>query len=189
MTTKIVLFLATIGLPLMFSQCGGPKKVSSGKTEIQEPLSGSEYQSSEKYFRAVQSGKSPNLSTAKKIALQNAKSQLASNIQSTIKTVTSQYTNQRSIGDQQEYESKFEELTRNVVNQKLTDVKIIGSKVFEEDNGTYTYWVAVEASKDAILNGINSSISEDAKLQLEYDKQQFEKTFNEEMKKVEEEQP
>jgi hypothetical protein len=59
--------------------CKGVKSVQSGSAEVSVPLSGKEYQTDQAFFRASQSGKSPDLATAKKIALQNAKAELAGN--------------------------------------------------------------------------------------------------------------
>ena len=80
-------------------------------------------------------------------------------------------------------------MTREVVNQKLFDVKIIKEEIYKEADNSYTYWVAIEASKEAILNGINSSISKNEKLRQDYDKMKFEETFNQEMDKLANEKP
>lgn len=161
----------------------------TGATKITVPLTGKEYNSNDEYFRTKSSGKSPDLTTAKKIALNNAKSEMAGLIQATIKRVTDNYTNQRSIGDRQEYANKFEEMAREVVNLKLSDVKIIGEEIYKEANNSYTYWIAIEASKETVLNGLNSSISKNEKLKLDYDKMKFEEIFNQEMNKLANEQP
>ncbi|GHV65605.1 hypothetical protein FACS1894199_06720 [Bacteroidia bacterium] len=185
---KVLILVATATVAgVMMTACGGSKKLSStdGSTEVTVPLSGKEYRSDKDYFRATQTGKSPDLATAKKIALQNAKAELAGNIQSTVKAVTENYTNQRSVGDKQEFENKFEENARTVVNQSLNDVKIIGEKTFKEKDGKLTYYIAIEMSKEPIVNNIADRISKDAKLQLDFDKHQFQKTFDEEMKKFE----
>jgi len=168
--------------------CGGTKSVQSASNEVSVPLSGKEYRTDKDHFRATQSGKSPDLATAKKIALQNAKAELAGNIQSTIKAVTENYTNQRTVSDKQEFENKFEENARAVVNQSLNDVKIIGEKTFKENDGKFTYYIAIEMSKEPIVNKIADRISNDAKLQLDFDKHQFQKTFDEEMSKFENQQ-
>jgi len=170
--------------------CKSAKDISkvNKTTEIEIPLSGKDYSSDQDRFRATQVGESPDLSTAKKIAEQNAKSEMAGNIQALVKRVTDQYTNQKSVADKKNFENKFEELSREVVKQNLNDVRVIGEKLFQKKDGTYQYWIAVEALKDAILNGIEGSISKDAKMQLDFDKYQYEKIFNEEMKKFEEEQ-
>lgn len=168
------------------TNCGGPKKLEkeAGMEEIALPLSGREYQSDKEYYRAKGSGKSPDMTTAKKIALNNAKAEIAGLINTTIKTVTDNYVNQRAIADAQDFESKFESMTREVVNQKLVDVTIIGEKLFKKDK-TYEYWVAIEVSKQAILDGINSSISKNQRLAIDYDKKKFEEIYNQEMQKME----
>ena len=79
----------------------------------------------------------------------------------------------------QEFENKFEELSREVVNQELKNVKIIGEKLFKKDDGKYQYWIAVESPKVTVVNELVDKISKDAKLQLDFDKFQFQKTFDE----------
>ena len=116
--------------------------------------------------------------------MNNAKSEMASNIQSMIKKVTDQYTNQRTAGKDQEYENKFEELGREVTNQSLANVVVKDEKVFQESNGSYTYWVALEADKKEVFKQLDTQISADKKLQVDYDKQKFQNIFDAEMKKA-----
>jgi hypothetical protein len=170
--------------PSCKSKKGTPLDKQTGAVEIEVPFSTKEYQSDKETFRSKASGNSMDLTTAKKIALQNAKSEMASLIQTTVKKVTDQYTNQRQVGSTQEFSNKFEEMSREVTNQQLTDVKIIGERSFLEPNKTYTFWVAIEANKETILNGINKGITSNAKLQQDYDKKKFEEIFNQEMEKL-----
>ncbi|GHT37981.1 hypothetical protein AGMMS49965_00020 [Bacteroidia bacterium] len=191
MKKKFILAATAVIAGTMIVGCGSSKKVAQevaaeiGSTEVVIPLSEKEYQTDKDFFRATQLAKSPNLAMAKKMALANAKTLLAENIQSTIKAVTENYVNQRTVGDKDEYEGKAEELSRNVVNQTLTDIKIIGEKVFKENDGKYTYHIAVEMSKTPVANRVADQISKDAKLQLDFDKHQFLKTFDDEMDKFE----
>ncbi len=161
-----------------------PIEQQTGATEISVPFSGKEYQTDKETFRARSSGNSPDMITAKKIALQNAKSEMAGMIQTTMKKVTEQYTNQRQIGTTQEFSNKFEELAREVTNQTLVDVAVIGEKIFKETNNTYTYWVAIAANKQTILNGMEKAIGANQKLAQDYDKKKFEEIFNSEMEKL-----
>ncbi|MCU0423495.1 MAG: hypothetical protein MUC81_11845 [Bacteroidia bacterium] len=161
-----------------------PIEKQTGAVEISIPFSGSEFQTNKEYFRARSSGNSIDMVTAKKIALQNAKSEMAGMIQTTMKKVTEQYTNQRQIGNQQEFNNKFEELAREVTNQSLTDVAVVGEKVFKETNNTFTYWVAIQASKQSVLEGMNKSIGQNQKIAQDYDKKKFEEIFNSEMEKL-----
>lgn len=166
--------------------CGGSSEVQkySDSKEISVPFSESKYLSNNDYFRAKQNGKSPDLATAKKIAMLNAKTALAGSIKSTIKSVTDQYTNQVTVGDKVEFENKFEELSRDVIDQALNDVRVVGDKIFEGSKGGYTYWVAIEMSTKPVLEGVTTKISKDDKLKLDYDKKKFEEIFNKEMEKL-----
>lgn len=171
---------------VVFTSCNSKKNIASAtqSQEIELPFSEKDYQTNDKYFRAKNMGESKNLATSKKIALVNAKSEMASNIQSTVKAVTDQYINQYEVSDKQSYESKFEELTRIVVNQTLNDVRTIGEKTFQNKNSNiFTYWIAIEMSKEELLKKLESAVASDEKLQVDFDKYQFEKIFNEEMEK------
>jgi hypothetical protein len=181
---------AVASVILNTSSCKSPQTLekTTGAVEISVPFSESKYKTDKDFFRAKQSGKSPDLATAKKIALQNSKSELAGNIKAVIKRVTDQYTNQRTVGDKQDFENKFEELAREVVDQTLNDVRIVDEKIFKETDGRYTYWVAIETSKVPVLDAVAQKISKNEKLQLDYDKKKFEEIFNSEMDKMSKEQ-
>jgi hypothetical protein len=184
-TTNLILIPAIAVLTL--AGCKSKKQPiqkETGAIEISVPFSTKEFRSDEDNFRAKQVGKSPDLATAKKIAFQNAKSEMAANINSTIKRVTDQYTNQRTVGNKQEFENKFEELAREVVNLEISNVREIGEKIFKETDGSFSYWIAIEAGKKTIFDKVDAKISKDAKLQLDYDKQKFQNIFDAEMKKL-----
>lgn len=190
-TAKLLLapaIAASLALIGCKSKKATPIQKETGAKEITLPFSSREYKTDEDFFRARNVGKSPDLATAKKIALNNAKSELASNIQTTIKKVTDQYTNQRTVANKQEFENKFEELSREVTNLTIANIRVKDEKVFKEEDGSYTYWVAIEADKKTIFDNIEQKISNDAKLKLDYDKKKFEEIFNAEMKKLAQEQ-
>lgn len=179
--------LAVLTLTGCKSKKATPVQKETGAVEITVPFSSKDYRSDENTFRAKQMGKSPDMATAKKIAFQNARGEMAANINATVKRVTDQYTNQRTIGNKQEFENKFEELAREVVKMEMSNVKEIGEKIFKEPDGSYTYWIAIEADKKEVFQKIDARISSDAKLKLDYDKMKFQQVFDEEMKKLAEE--
>ena len=184
LTSLSVLAISAI---TFLTNCGSSKpaqSVTKNSTEVSVPFSEAKYKSDKDYFRARNNGNSPDLATSKKIAMLNAKTEMASSINSVIKAVTEQYINQRSVADKKDYESKFEETSRNVVSQSLNDVRVADEKVFKETNGTYTYWVALEMPKSALVEKLNQNISQNQRLQLDYDKKKFEETFNAEMEKL-----
>ncbi len=186
MKTKNLLLIPAIAV-LSFTACKSKKKPiqkETGAIEISVPFSESKYRTDVDAFRSKQVGKSPDLATAKKIAFQNARAEMAANINAMVKRVTDQYTNQRTVGNAQEFENKFEELSREVVNLEMSNVKEIGEKIFKETDGAYSYWIALEAEKKNVFDKIDSKISSDAKLKLDYDKQKFQQIFDSEMKKL-----
>ena len=188
-TTKLLLIpvAAAVMLAGCKSKKSTPVQKETGAVEISVPFSSKEFRSDENNFRSKQVGKSPDIATAKKIAFQNAKAEMAGNINSTVKRVTDQYTNQRTVGNTQEFENKFEELAREVVNMEMSNVKEIGEKIFKEPDGGYSYWIAIEANKKDVFDKLDAKISGDAKLKLDYDKQKFQQIFDAEMKKMAEE--
>jgi hypothetical protein len=171
-------------LAIMLSSCGGPKKVSAGEDQVEVvlPFSTPEYKSDADFFRSVALGKSPDQATAKKIAMMNARAEIAAAISTKVKSVSDQYVKQVSIGEKQDYVSKFEELTRTVVNQELSDVAIKNEKLYKDKNGTFTYYVAVEMGKAVLKEALVSEIEKDAKTKLDFDKFTFEKIFDSAMK-------
>ena len=102
---KKIYLIAACTIALL-SACKSPKTIQqeTGAVEIKLPFSEKEFQTNKEFFRATNMGKSPDIATSKKVALLNAKSELASNINSTIKKVTESYTNQRSVADKQDFD-------------------------------------------------------------------------------------
>lgn len=187
MKLKITTAICTVlALTLSLDSCAPKQKLQKSESAVEIvsiPFSSKEYKTDKDNFRATLSGKSPDMTTAKKIAMLNAKNEMASNIQATIKKVSENYTKQITVGNKTDFENKFEELQREVVSQKMTDVKIAGEKIFKQPDGSYEYWICLEMPKDAIINGISSS----EKNKVDYDKKKYEEIFNQEMQKLEKE--
>jgi len=139
---KLVILLFS---SLIFASCGTSNK---NLTEVKNPFNGSSYQSNKRWFRATASGESTNMETSKDKAMLIAKQRLASSIQTTLKSVGESYTSERSadtqIGD---FEGRFQNLTREVLNQVLVDVGVIGEKVYQNKSNNFVTFIALEARK------------------------------------------
>ncbi len=71
-------------------------KTPAGETEVTVPCSGPDFFTNNKVFRANSIGESMDQVTSKKKALTNARNELAQSIQTTVKTVTDNYTSKNS---------------------------------------------------------------------------------------------
>jgi hypothetical protein len=159
--------------------------IQAGSERVTIPFQSKEYRSNNTHFRAVNQGNSVDYAMARRIAMQNARTELASGIEAVVKAVTEQYADQRQVGNRQEFQTRLEEQSRTVVNQQLNDVRVIGDEAFREQNGTLTIWVALEMAKDALVQALNNRLSADERLRLDFDQHQFRRIFDEEMKKFE----
>ena len=189
-TNKISLIAVLLITAFAVSSCGGSKKVdkdtaerTGGFHELKLPCA-DKGKSDKKFFRASSVGHSRDLATSREKALLMTKQRLAALISSTLKSVTERYVNEMEAGDGNDFAQTFENLTRDVVKQKLTDVTITCEKTGQKDDGTYETYMALEVNKDDILNGISSGVSRDKKMETLYDKERFKKTYEEEMNKM-----
>ena len=129
-----------------------------------------------------------SLETAKKKAMSNCRNYIASNINTTVKAVTDNYVNSRTYNNVEEVEEKFEFLSREVVKQELSGLKVIcevPTKKMVDGKETYTFYMAMELSGADLLSKMNEKISKDESLKIDYDYEKFKETFNEEMGKME----
>ncbi|MFA6259947.1 MAG: hypothetical protein WC760_00625 [Bacteroidia bacterium] len=139
----------------------GCKTKMPGMTEVQTPFTGNKYESNNRWVRAVASGESMHLETSKDKALLSAKQRLAAGVQTQIKQVSENYKGERqadeTIGD---FNERFQQLTREVMNQILVEIQTIDERVFQNGQRNYVTWVALEARKKTIYN----KLKEQAKL-------------------------
>ena len=191
MKTIKLLTIPALALSLLAVSCKSKKETvtvkDTGFKKVESPLTDKQYKSDEQNFRARGIGESPDESAARKIALMNAKSEMAGLIKTTIKKVSDQYTNQRTVGKDKEYENKFEELIREVTNLDMANLKEMASENYVNEQGINKTYLVLEVKKDEIFKTVESKISSDKKLQLDYDKQKFQQIFDAEMKKMAEE--
>lgn len=184
---KILYWSSILSLTLFFASCSSSKKtvkstpVTPGEIEVTIPLGDPEYQSNAEYWRAVQTGTSKDMSMAKKVAMQNARQELAVTVQHQVKTVIENYGQNAAMGANNENEALYQEMARTVINQQMNGVELIGEKLFRLEDGSYRYHVCLQMSREALGTDLSDALSNDDRLKLEFDKAQFKKVFDEEM--------
>ena len=169
---------------MLMVNCKSKQKAPKGETEVMVPCSGSEFFTTNKYFRANSIGESQDQVTSKKKALANARAELAASIQTTVKAVTDNYTNSREMNNKEQVEERFEQLNREIVDQKLTGLKTICEKLMKTDNATFKTYIAIELSAEELVATYNERLSKDDRLKIDYDYEKFKETFEKEMDKM-----
>ncbi|PZX20784.1 hypothetical protein LX69_00209 [Breznakibacter xylanolyticus] len=181
------LMMLTMLVSLAFVGCKSKKTVSA-KSEIGKVLDDvpceSAGRSDKKFFRASSLATSSDLQLAKEKALLLAKQRLVTLINSNTKSVTDRYVNEREFGEASEFEQKFENLTREVADETLSNIVVTCEKASVLDDKKYRAFVAIEVSREDVLNGIERRVTRDQKLQVDYDKKKFEEIFDQEMEKM-----
>jgi hypothetical protein len=182
------LLLAALFSGFVFTGCKSKQKLAKipGEELIEVYCTGPEFFSNAEYFRASNMGESIDQATAKKKAMSNARADLASSIETTIKGVIDNYLKSSELNNVEEAEERYESLTREVIHQKLNGIQTICEKTTRTTEGKYKTYIALQLGGDDLFNAINERLGRDAQLKIDYDYEKFKETFNEEMKKLEE---
>ncbi len=187
--SKSLLGVIIIAGSMALTGCKGKQKKEepkvSGETVINMHCFGSDYFSSKKHLRASGLGESMDRMTAIKKAKNEAKTALASSVETTIKATIDNYVNSREMNNREQVEEKFEGLSREVINQNLSNVKTICEKLTEKKAGGYVAYIAVEMKADELVEAINDRITKEESLRIDYDYEKFKDTFEKEMEKLE----
>ena len=140
----------------------GCKTVPYGE-KLNDPFSGNKYESNARFFRAVGKAQSRDENIAVKRARSEAKGELASQMNTTIKTLSDDYLSSTDFNDKSEITGKFQSLTRLIVNNNIADLRVIGEeKYFNGDQ--YTAFVAYEIKKAAMFRFLKKQARTDAKI-------------------------
>ena len=181
-TYSLILF--ALAGAVMISCKGKKETLQKGEKEVNIPCSGPDYFTNKSFFRANSMGESGDLVVSKKKAMDNARAELASSIQSTVKTVTDNYVNSREMNNKEDLEERFEQLNRTIVDQTLSGIKMICEKQVQTDKGSYRTYVGIELSASDIVQKYNENLSKDERLKIDYDYEKFKETFDKEMEKM-----
>ncbi len=184
---KILLIACCVALAC--ASCSSSKKASksqvpAGMTEEVIPLSGPQYRSDAEYYRAVQNGVSPERSMAQKIAMQNARQELAAAVKADLAQVTENYARSQQMEANKSYQSQMTEMAYTVVDQQLANVGVVAEKLYRESDGSFRYYVCLEMSKAALAEQLTGALSNMQSADLEFDKEQFGKIFKEQLARV-----
>lgn len=173
-------------LALFFTGCKGEKETTStpnsrGEVRIVEYCSGPEFLTSSEFFRASATGSSPQREIAKKIARQNAEATLARAVEATVEIVAENQATQLGFNTTEEATSKFNELSRTIVNKQLTGAITICQELTMTEDDKYIAYLAIELSGRTIADAYVDGLQQEERIRAEYNYDQFKNTFEEVM--------
>jgi hypothetical protein len=177
----VVLLVASVGCNRKL------KRTDTKLKEIEQPFQSNKYFSNKKFYRSTGEGKSRDLTVAKRIAETNARQSLASQIEVKVRSVGEQYLQNRSFDDRLSTNTKYEEITRTVIDQVLPNVEIFDQKSYQNKNGDYVHYVAMQMSTTALADRLEQGISADEQLKQDFELDRFRKIYEEELEKFAEE--
>ena len=166
--------------------CKGNKDIAStpvsrGEVRIVEYCSGPEFLTNGEFFRASATGTSPQREIAKKIARQNAEATLARAVEATVEIVAENQATQLGFGTKEEATSKFNELSRTIVNKKLTGAVTICQELTLTEEKKYIAYLAIELSGGQLADAYVEGLQQEERIRAEYNYDQFKETFEEVM--------
>lgn len=156
--------------------------------KVKEPFRGNAYESNNRFFRATGKGESSADNIARGKADIEAKTQLAGQVNTTMKQVADQYLGQTENERAADVADKFQSLARQVMNTNMADLRKIGEeKYFNKKENKYTVFIAYEIKKNAMFRFMKKQ----AKTEEKIDERQLEiinKILDEQIAKSEEEE-
>ncbi len=156
--------------------------------KVKEPFRGNAYESNNRFFRSTGKGESSQDNIALGKANNEAKAQLASQVNTTMKQVADQYLGQTENERAADVADKFQSLTREVMNTNLADMRKTGQeKYFNEKTKVYTVFVAYEIKKNAMFRFMKKQAKTDQTID-ERQQEVIQKILDEELKKADEEE-
>lgn len=156
--------------------------------KVKEPFQGNAYESNNRFWRGTGKGSSSQDNIARGKADIDAKSQLAGQVNTTMKQVADQYLGQTENAEAADVADKFQSLVRQVMNTDISDLRKMGEqKYYNEEKREYTVFIAYEIKKNAMLRFMKKQAKVDQTVN-ERQRDLIEKIIDEEIKKADAEE-
>ncbi len=154
--------------------------------KVNEPFQGNAYESNNRFFRGTGKGTSSQDNIARGKADLEAKSQLAGQVNTTMKQVADQYLGQAENEKGADVADKFQSLVRQIMNTSIADLRKMGEKKFyNEKTNEYTVFIAYEIKKNAMFRFMKKQAKTDKTID-ERQREVIDKILDEELKKADE---
>ena len=182
---KSVLLAVICGFSIIFIGCKSNKAVPVAKAEemveIAMPCSDAG-KDSKNYYAGQGVGENTNLQAARIAALEGAKDIVKRKIGGQIKGLSSDYSRVMTGGAaQNDVQSIIEGEVISSLDKMLNDAEQTCEKTYKTSSGTYQVHIAIKISKEELIDKSATALSQNEKLEMEFNREQFRKWMKERM--------
>ena len=175
-------FLIIFTLSVTYS-CGSKKtSMGEGVVKINKPCFGDKFFDTKKSFYGSGQGEATLSVAARMAADVAAMSELTSDIEAVVKSVTQQSLNLETVNSNSSASLKVNNISTSAAKNAITGrKKVCEQEGYRSENKRYLSYIAYEISTEPIVKNLFNTISKDESLKLRYDYIQMKKVFDEEM--------
>jgi len=187
---KTTLTILVLAIAMIFSACKTTKPVPAAKveemTEISMPCA--EFGKDTKdYYAGVGVGENTNMQAARIAALEGAKDIVKRKIGGLVTGLSADYSRVMTGGAaQNDVQNIIEGEMYTTLNKMLNDAEQVCEKMYKTNSGTYQAHIAIKISKEELIDKTATALSQNDKLEMEFNRDQFRKWMREHMKEVQE---
>ena len=169
-------------ISIVATSCGSnkPAPITKVNEEIEILVPCGEFFTDANFFRGQGVTQSRDLNTAREKARMAANVELASSMTVWIKQLSEKYVNDAGQSPA-DYEEIYESLTKQKVDQQMSNVSVVCNKVTKTTDNMYKVYMAVEVDRKKVFESYDKSFAEDKKLKTLYDREKFRAIYDAEM--------
>ncbi|MDD2960603.1 MAG: hypothetical protein PHR45_00780 [Muribaculaceae bacterium] len=175
---KTIKIFAIAACVLLFTSCGGSKKVAKTNSDEVEVTQLCHNLSDEENYFANSVAQSSDMQMAKDKAINSGRAELAATLSTAVENFTKRY--RKDVNDQ--LDQKTEDRLQILVKQTLSGSTVVCDRITRTQDGLYRAYVSVKLSKKEVSAALERAILENQELKLNFDQAQFDKVADEAIK-------
>lgn len=185
---KISLIFGAALMTLVMASCGSEKQVTAPAPQATNyPCPDCKATPDVfKYLGQHVASSDRQMQQARSMAANSARAQLATMINATVKRVVDNYTSEYINGNDSEFKSRLQDISRTVVSQLIMGNPVTCEGVMPSTStpGATICFACVELTGKSVLDGIASKVSNDEKLRTDFEYEKFKQVLDDEMSKL-----
>ena len=176
---KTTLTILVLAIAMIFSACKTTKSVPVAKveemTEISMPC-GDFGKDTKDFYAGVGVGENTNMQAARIAALEGAKDIVKRKIGGQATGLSADYSRVMTGGAaQNDVQNIIEGEMYTTLNKMLNDAEQVCEKMYKTNSGTYQAHIAIKISKEELIDKTATALSQNDKLEMEFNREQFRK--------------